>query len=81
MLLNLMKLPRFMLAQNQKAKLTDLFILHARKPAFIARVLEGSKLELVEVYQDADPDEVQTILSQMSDWYYFAYVKPSQADK
>lgn len=69
MLLNPMKLPRFMLAQNQKAKTSDLFILHARKPAFIARVTESDGIELIELYQDADPIEVKQILQQMEDWY------------
>lgn len=73
-----MKLPRFMLAQNQKAKTPDLFILHARKPAFIARVVEFAKLELVEVYQPADPLEIDEIMKQMSDWYYFSYIKESK---
>jgi hypothetical protein len=58
-----------MLAQNQKAKTSDLFILHARRPAFIARVTEAANLELGEVYQDADPSDVQEIFKQMQDWY------------
>lgn len=76
-----MKLPRFMLTQNQVAKTSDLFVLHARKPAFIARVnqLEDKgkfTLELIEVYQDAENEEIEKILKQMSNWYFHAFVKP-----
>lgn len=69
-----------MLAQNQVAKTSDLFVLHARKPAFIARVnLIDDKgkftLEVIEVYQDSAKEEIDTILKQMRDWYYFTHIK------
>lgn len=52
-----------------------MFVLHARKPAFIARVVNISQLELIDVYQEADNEEVDLILKQMSDWYYNSYVR------
>lgn len=70
-----MKLPRFMLTQNQAAKTSDLFILHARKPAFIARVLQNNQLELIEVYQEDTSENIDKILSQMSEWYYNSQIK------
>lgn len=75
-----MKLPRFMLAQNQVAKTSDLFVLHARKPAFIARVNHpGDKskftLELIELYQEADKKDLDKILTQMREWYYSTQLK------
>lgn len=83
-----MKLPRFMLAQNHLAKNVDKFILHARKPAFIARVTVSSEnstncqigntesfLELMEVYQEDPKNEVLSILKQMARWYYYSHVK------
>ncbi|GLU54461.1 hypothetical protein Dfri01_39220 [Dyadobacter frigoris] len=68
-----------MLAQNQVAKTSDLFVLHARKPAFIARVNPtGDKgkftLELIEVYQDAEKEDLEKILKQMREWYYSTHI-------
>ena len=59
-----------MLAQNKLAKTADLFILHARQPAFIARVVNFSELELIQVYQEADKEEIDKILKQMTEWYF-----------
>jgi len=75
-----MKLPRFMLAQNQVAKTSDLFVLHARRPAFIARVNpidEKGKitLELIEVYQEAEQEVLDKILKQMGEWYYSTHLR------
>lgn len=63
-----------MLAQNKLAKTDDLFVLHARTPAFITRVVnientEKFTLELIEVYQQAEKEEIDKILKHMYDWY------------
>ena len=69
-----------MIAQNVAAKTSDIFILHARQPAFIARVVLHAKLEIIQVYQEAEAAELDKILGQMSSWYYHAHLKDSDSN-
>lgn len=84
-----MKPPRFLLSQNKLAKSADLFIVHTRTPAFLARfvpeastskqlfasVKRGGLVELVRQFEEADQATIQTILTHMADWYNYGQKK------
>lgn len=64
-----MKLPKFLIAENPLAS-EDLFIIHTRRPRFIARV-NDPEIEVIEWLDDppTDADRLAGLMSRLGDWY------------
>ena len=87
------KLPKFMLASNPMASPNSMFILHARKPFFLAEVLtnidddinirftvNGVKygLKIAENFNNSNKLEIpEGLLNRLFDWVH-AYIKFSE---
>ncbi|MDR1594630.1 MAG: hypothetical protein LBS43_09155 [Prevotellaceae bacterium] len=68
------KVPKFLIAANEMADLDGVYILHTRKPRFLAKVQEDG-FELVDIidsfteYYNGDESKINGLLNRLADWY------------
>lgn len=66
--------PKFFIAKNPLADPSGVYIYHARKPRFLAKV-EGASFEVMDDidsmldFYHGDVGKVHGLISRMSDWY------------
>ena len=81
------KRAKFMVAVNPMVDPNEVYVLHTRKPRFLAKVERGS----FEIVDDMDsmleffggnPDKVQGLIKRMGDWYkaYCIYMNKSERE-
>jgi hypothetical protein len=66
------KSPKFLVAENKMADINGVYILHTRKPRFLAKVKENDTFEMVDIIDDFseyDASKITGLLNRLDDWY------------
>jgi hypothetical protein len=61
-----------MIAENKMADLDGVYILHTRKPRFLAKVKDNDTFEMVDIIDDFseyDMVRINGLLNRLADWY------------
>ncbi|MDR2064844.1 MAG: hypothetical protein LBP85_03945 [Prevotellaceae bacterium] len=67
--------PAFLIAENKMVDLDGVYILHTRKPRFLAKVRENGRFEIVDMidsfneHYKGNADRIEKLMKRLAEWH------------